>query len=65
MDVLRLANQYTEYMKKIKNDLHEHPELSYEEFRTTELIRKNCAKLDLEFIDTGLPTGIVAVMEGE
>ncbi|MBR4078918.1 MAG: amidohydrolase [Christensenellaceae bacterium] len=65
MDIMRLANQYAEYMKKIKNDLHEHPELSYHEFRTTELIRKNCEKLDLEFIDTGLPTGIVAVMEGE
>jgi len=65
MNVVRLANQYTEYMKKIKNDLHTHPELSYKEFRTTELIRKNCTKLNMQFVDTELPTGIVAVMEGE
>ena len=39
------ADQYYEEAKAIREDLHRHPELSYKEFRTAELIEKTIANI--------------------
>ena len=45
-------------------DLHAHPELGLEEARTTERLRAALSELDIETLETGLPTGAVAVIRG-
>ena len=40
--------------------LHEHPELSYEEFETTKLVKEILTGAGIQLIDTGMATGTVA-----
>ena len=43
---------------------HSHPELSYEEYKTTERIRKLLEEHSIEILDLPLKTGLVAVIRG-
>ncbi len=47
-----------------RRDLHQHPELSNREFRTSELVAKELKKLGLE-VQTGIAhTGVVGILKG-
>lgn len=41
-----------------------HPELSFKEFRTTERLKEILRSLDIEIIDIGMETGVVALLRG-
>lgn len=62
-----LEPQISQLMPQIINwrrDLHQHPELSNREFRTSELVVKELKKLGLE-VQTGIAhTGVVGVLKG-
>ena len=45
--------------------LHENPELSFREFQTTAYIRKELEEMGLEILDTGLETGLAALLKGD
>ncbi len=50
---------------KIKEALHRHPELSFEEHRTSELIRSVLGRMDgVKILDLPIDTGVVAVIRG-
>lgn len=51
-----LANRLTD----IRRDLHKEPELSNEEFKTTEKLRKWLAQADIRVLDLPLTTGLIA-----
>lgn len=51
-------------LKEFKDTLHRVPELSMREKNTTMLIKSKLAALGLTLIDTGLDTGVIAVLEG-
>ena len=54
-----------EAILKIKEALHRHPELSFEERRTTELIRSVLERMDgVKFMDLPIETGVVAMIMG-
>ena len=44
---------------------HEHPELAYEETRTTAKIREILTRYEIEILPYALETGLVAVIRGE
>lgn len=44
--------------------LHEHPELAFEEFHTTELIKKWLTEQGIAIVELGLETGVVAEIKG-
>ena len=44
----------------IRRELHEHPELMYEEFRTSELIRRELDKLEISYRHPIAETGVLA-----
>jgi len=48
----------------VRRHLHMHPELSYQEFRTTAFIKEYLAKLGIEPEPQLLETGVVAVLRG-
>ena len=51
-------------LQRWKDDLHTHPELSFQEKRTTALIRERLTALGLELIDLGMETGAAALLRG-
>ena len=48
----------------LRRDLHRHPELGFQEHRTTALLRERLAGAGLRLLDLGLETGVVAEVRG-
>ena len=44
--------------------LHQHPELGFEEFKTTKYLLDTLHAMGVETLDTGMPTGTIAVIRG-
>ena len=65
MNLLEEAKKhYSEQIYSITADLHAHPELSFEEKRTSAIIRAQLEKLGMEILDLGLETGVVGLLRG-
>ena len=45
-------------------ELHMHPELSYEEYETTERIKRELAAAGIEILQIPLKTGVTAIVRG-
>lgn len=52
-------------MVNIRHDLHAHPELSFEEYRTTDVIRARLVELGWTLAPCPTETGAVAVLSGD
>ncbi|MCY8839442.1 M20 peptidase aminoacylase family protein [Bacillus atrophaeus] len=64
-----MAEEYNEALNKrlinMRRDLHEHPELSFEEFETTKKIRRWLEEENIEILDVPqLETGVIAEIKG-
>ena len=62
--LLESARALAPELKALKDDLHRHPELSFQERRTTRQIRAYLAPLGVELVDLGMDTGLVGVLTG-
>ena len=63
-EIQKLASEYQEEIKTIRRHLHQNPELSCEEFQTSEFI---CRKLDeygIKYSEGIAKTGVVGIIEG-
>lgn len=63
-ELLSRAQELSPTLKAIKDDIHRHPELSFEERRTTGIIRERLTQLGIERIDLGMETGAVGLLRG-
>lgn len=54
-----------EVLTKDYRYLHQHPELSFQETETTAWLRARLGALGIETLDTGLSTGLVAIIRGD
>ncbi|MCC0767431.1 M20 peptidase aminoacylase family protein [Bacillus pacificus] len=54
----------TETLISIRRNLHEHPELSYEEFETTKAIKNWLEEKNITIINSTLKTGVIAEISG-
>jgi amidohydrolase len=63
-DVLSLVDGATGSMIELRHDLHAHPELSFAEYRTTEVIRARLSSLGWILAPCPTETGAVAVLQG-
>jgi len=50
----------SDWIISIRRELHEHPELMYEEFKTSELIRRELDKLEISYKHPIAETGVIA-----
>ena len=64
LTLLEQAKGLAPQLQAMKDDLHRHPELSFQEVRTTALLKENLIDLGLELIDLGMDTGVVALLRG-
>ncbi|WP_297211116.1 M20 family metallopeptidase [uncultured Flavonifractor sp.] len=64
MELLRQAQAMGEELARFKDDLHRHPELSFQERRTTALLKDRLSALGLELVELGMETGNVALLRG-
>lgn len=62
--ILELANdeKTVKWMKKIRREIHEYPELAYEEFETSKVIRRELDRLGVSYIWPVAKTGVVAMI---
>lgn len=64
-DFLDGANKLFESTRLLRRDLHRHPELGFQEVRTSGIVAKSLVELGLE-VTTGIgKTGVVAMLEGQ
>lgn len=64
--LLAAAKKYTEKLRAIRRDLHRHPELGFQEFRTTEFIRRELAAIPgMKLRKPSCGTGVIADLPGD
>ena len=63
-DITALIKKYEADMIGIRRHIHENPELSNEEIRTTALIREKLEEYGIEILEIGLKTGVVGFLKG-
>ena len=64
-DLMQQASGLIEYTRALRRDLHQHPELGFQEFRTAGVVARELGELGIE-VRTGIAqTGVVALIEGD
>lgn len=64
-DIKKLANSIFTEVIDFRRHLHQHPELSFEEFKTSEYVCFVLDKYNISYTKGVVKTGIVAVIEGK
>ncbi len=64
-DIKKLAEQYRSEWINIRHRLHQHPELSFEEYRTQQFIREQLNKYGITNQQIVANTGVLALIEGK
>ena len=62
--VKSIVDAYEEQLKSIRHHLHEHPELSFEEYQTAAYIRESLSKMGVAIADGFSGTSTVGVLKG-
>ena len=62
--IKKLAIIYFDEIVEIRRNLHQYPELSFHEHKTSAYIKSLLTKWDIPFIDNVADTGIVVVLKG-
>lgn len=63
-DLCRITSNLEDELIKVFKYLHKNPELSNEEFKTTDYIKKLLKNAEIEILDTNLKTGVIARISG-
>lgn len=64
-DLLAASRELEDTLRDIRRDLHRHPELGFEEFRTTAKIKEHLSALSgIEIRDIAMKTGAMADLKG-
>jgi amidohydrolase len=63
-DLPQLLDDVNDSMVELRHDLHAHPELAFQEHRTTKVVRDRLVELGWELASCPTETGAVAVLRG-
>lgn len=61
--IKEIAKELEPYIVKVRRDLHQHPELRFEEFRTSQFVEEELGSLGFKVFKAA-QTGVVGVIEG-
>src|SRR5689334_7732644 len=59
-----LAHQYKDEFINIRHHLHAHPELSYQEFETSQYVQQKLNEYNIPF-EIKATTGVIGIIEGK
>lgn len=59
-----LSEKYKDKVIELRRTIHSNPELSFQEFNTSELVKKELQALGLEIQDNIAKTGVTAILKG-
>jgi amidohydrolase len=59
-----LARKYARQVLDIRRHLHQNPELSFQEFKTSDYIQQQLSKANISFTSGYVKTGVVALIKG-
>jgi amidohydrolase len=62
--ILQEAHSLFQYTQNLRRDIHQHPELGFQEIRTAGVITRELRNLGLEITSGVGKTGVVAIIEG-
>ena len=65
MDVLKFVKEKNDYLLRTRRYVHQHPELSWKEYKTTDFIEQELQKLGLETQRFEGHTGVTATIHGK
>lgn len=66
MKTLPIIDDFTEEMNSIFKDLHAHPEIGFEEVRTSGIVEEKLRSFGIDEVHTGLgKTGVVGIIKGK
>lgn len=63
-NLFKKAESIKEYCTNIRHMIHQNPEVSFKEFETTELIKKELKDMDIDVLPLDIATGVVAEIKG-
>ncbi len=63
--IKQIAENYFEKIRTIRQHLHQHPELSFKEFKTSEYIAKQLSIANISYSTGHVKTGIIALIKGK
>lgn len=64
MDLKQFESQFLDWLIKIRRTIHQNPELSWEEYETTNFIFEVLTQIGITKIERPLKTGLIATIEG-
>ncbi|MGN0371893.1 MAG: M20 family metallopeptidase [Enterocloster sp.] len=64
IDFAAEAKKLQEEMRKIRRDVHQHPELAMEEYRTSGIIKEFLKKNGIEILSLDMPTSVAGIIRG-
>ncbi|MFB6258518.1 MAG: M20 family metallopeptidase, partial [Flavobacteriales bacterium] len=62
--ILDAAERYFEEVRELRRDLHQHPELSFQEFRSSQRIAQKLGERGIPFSDGWVGSGLVGWIKG-
>lgn len=63
--IYQRSQELLPYLRSMRRDIHQHPELGFKEIRTAGIIASELRKLGVEAITGVAQTGVVAIIEGK
>ena len=63
-NIYKIARNYLNYSIKLRRDFHQHPELGFQEFRTSKIISKKLENLGFDVKENIGKTGILGLLTG-
>ena len=64
MDIRKEVNAVEQEVIGLRRDLHRHPELGFQEFRTSKIIRDYLTALELDEVHSCSGTGVIGILRG-
>ncbi|WP_424236820.1 M20 metallopeptidase family protein [Bhargavaea ginsengi] len=65
MEIQEIVEEIKDEMIRIRRHIHAHPELSHEEYETTQFVKEQLKDTSIEWQELGLETGAVGLMHGK
>ena len=61
--LLEAVDRWADYTIELRRQIHENPELSYQEFETSALVAKELERLGIPYVESPVKPGLIATID--